>query len=94
MKSKKYSISDGPNPGVIVEIRGDGHLTMAPPSVHPKGGTVQFAAGRAGLPTVVDRDLLERSVMLLAMATTIYEVWPAKSGNRQDLALALAGALT
>ncbi|MCC6912342.1 MAG: bifunctional DNA primase/polymerase [Rhodospirillaceae bacterium] len=93
IKAKKYSFQAGPALGVIVEIRAEKHLTIAPPSLHPKGGTVQFAPGKAGLPPLIQRDVLERKVMLLAIATAIYEVWPEKAGYRQDLALALAGAL-
>lgn len=78
----------------FVEILAQDHLVRVPPSIHPKDGElVRFENDAAGLPALVDPDVLIRQAVLLAIATFVARMWPKKSGNRNLLALALAGAL-
>lgn len=93
LKSLKYqAIIDG-NPVVLLELRGEGLLTVFPPSVHPSGENVRFENGKAGLPSAVELSNLRQRTDWLAAATLLAHVWPKSKGTRQDLALALAGGL-
>lgn len=76
---------------MLVELRGTGTQTMAPPSVHPDTGqTLQWYA--KGKPLQIGHEALLRTVQILAAACIIARHWPPL-GARNHAALALAGAL-
>lgn len=83
--------------GMLVEFRAGpaAHQTMVPPSIHPSGCAVGWAAGRYpkrdDVP-VVDAAALRRRVAYLAAAALLVRYWPAK-GSRRAAALALVGGL-
>ena len=90
-KTPYHIAADGVSP-MLLEIGSDKSLTVFPPSVH-SGENIRFESGKSGLPTEVDYEELRRAATLLACAALIREIWPAASGCRQELALALAGGL-
>jgi hypothetical protein len=85
--AEKFKDLDGES---LVELRGSGSQTMAPPSVHPSGETLTWHEFTA--PAEAALDDLRRAVRELAGAALIARHWPA-AGGRQDAALALAGGL-
>jgi len=74
----------------LVELRQDGHQTLAPPSVHPCGEIVQWDS--YGDPAIADAATLSRAVARIGAAALLARYWPAV-GQRHDAALALAGML-
>jgi hypothetical protein len=92
VETVKYAVPISGKEQVIVEIRGENHATVSPPSFH-SGERVRFEPEKAGLPTLVDQPELRRRVKLLAVASVIAQFWPKGEGYRQDLALAYAGGL-
>jgi hypothetical protein len=77
---------------VVMELRGDGLQTMAPPSVHPNGETVLWHDDPRGTPEV-DAEFLERRAGVTASLAVIYAKYPSLPGNRDNICLALTGAL-
>lgn len=75
---------------MIAEIRGSGHYTMFPPSVHPSG--VRIAWKRGGAPPLLAVPEVEAIVARVAVLAVIVRKWPRVAGNRDELALALTGA--
>src|SRR5262249_58428460 len=75
---------------VLVELRGTGGQTMAPPSVHPSGERLEWREFTE--PSRVELAELRRAAGAVAAAALLARRWPRK-GRRQDAALALAGAL-
>jgi P4 family phage/plasmid primase-like protien len=78
----------------LVEIRGDRHQSMVPPSVHPETGETVFWSSSDGLPhkpAVLSQDELLRGVRRLAVATLLARYWKEKSRN--NLAFHLTGWL-
>jgi putative DNA primase/helicase len=71
----------------ILEIRGDGHQTVFPGSVHPTGEAICWDA--EGEPAPVLGDQLAIQARALAAACILAAHWP--KGTRQDAAMALAG---
>jgi len=77
---------------MLVEIRGNGCQTNAPPTIHPSGEQVEWSAD--GAAAQVGWDDLQFATTLLAIASLIALEWPnPTSHTRNDLALALAGGL-
>ena len=76
--------------GSIVEVRGDGHQTVVPPSLHPSGDLLAWV--REGEPATVSLATLKRAVERLAAAVVLARAWPGE-GSRHSAALALEGAL-
>ncbi len=76
-----YVVADGtstrkwhaPDKAMVVELRGDGCQTVFPPSTHPNGELIEWAADSE--PATVDRDTLEKAVDALARAV-IAEIQP------------------
>ena len=62
-----------------------------PPSIHPGGELIEWH--RDGEPSEIKRECLVSAVRQLAAAAILARHWPKQSGNRQDVALALAGSL-
>ncbi|MBK8170734.1 MAG: bifunctional DNA primase/polymerase [Sandaracinaceae bacterium] len=83
-----------PNQKMLVEVRANGHQTVIPFSTHPSGDKIEWSDGSKFLPalTTIDATDLNRRVGRLAAAALLGTHWPEK-GGRQDLALAVAGAL-
>jgi hypothetical protein len=74
----------------IVEIRGKSGLqTIFPGSTHESGEPIAWH--KKGEPSKVERKQLRRAVALLASAVLFCKFW--RSGIRQDLTLALSGAM-
>jgi Bifunctional DNA primase/polymerase, N-terminal/Protein of unknown function (DUF3987) len=73
----------------IVELRGAGGQTVAPPSIHPEGERLTWE--KDGEPAVVPLAALRASVSRLAAACLIARRYPEK--NRHDFTNALAGFL-
>jgi hypothetical protein len=73
---------------MLLEIRGTGHQTVGPGSIHESGEPIVFEQFVA--PAVVDAVELERACRRLAAATLITRHWP-KQGSRHEVALALSG---
>ena len=83
----------GGDRAAIVELRrggGKGAQTIFPPSIHPSGEAIAWAADEA--PSVITADDLERRVRLVAVAAIIARCWPAE-GARHERALRLGGFL-
>lgn len=77
---------------MVLELRGDGLQTMVPPSVHPSGELVRWHDDPATVP-VVDPNDLERRAGQVAFLAVIVNKYPRAAGNRDNVCLALTGAL-
>jgi putative DNA primase/helicase len=74
--------------GSLLEIRGDGHQTIFPGSVHESGEAIRFDEDGEAAP--VDWSTLKRAASELAAGVLIARHW--KNGSRHALSLAIAGA--
>jgi putative DNA primase/helicase len=75
----------------LLEIRGDGHQTIAPPSVHPSGERYAWSKADPSEAVEVELEELLRSCRELATAGLVARHLPAR--GRHDLGMALAGFL-
>jgi hypothetical protein len=76
----------------LLELRGEGHQTVVPPSRHPAGGCYAWAC--YGEPAQVDIAMLVQRVKELAVVALLARHWPgADSRSRHSAFLPLAGAL-
>lgn len=75
----------------IVELRGNGHLTVFPGSIHPSGEVIQFDGGSVGDPGAVEWPDLEKAVCKIAIATLLFKKWVR--GSRHPISLHAAGFL-
>lgn len=75
---------------MVVEIRGSGHYTMFPPSIHPTGVRIEWK--RPGAPPVLALAEVEAIIARVAVLAVFVRKWPRLAGNRDELALALTGA--
>ena len=75
---------------IIVEIRGNGHLTMFPPSQHPSDGYLHYVGN--GNPSEVAIDDLRDSVSIMAAGVITALAWPSQ-GSRHSCAMALGAVL-
>lgn len=82
----------GSNSGkeMLLELRGTGGQTMAPPSMHPDDELVEWESDVA--PAMLNFDQLEAAVQKCAAAAALARHWP-NPGGRHGAALALAGSL-
>ncbi len=76
----------------LLELRGSGHWSVWPPSVHPTGLPIVWRSLDDRGPARVRLAELERVVGRLAAAALLARHWPVP-GRRDDAALALTGAL-
>ncbi|HAG10102.1 MAG TPA: hypothetical protein DCK76_01610 [Desulfotomaculum sp.] len=76
--------------GMILETRSTGCQTVFPPSTHPSGELISWHD--AGEPAQVEAVELKTSACRLAAAALLARHWSAE-GSRQNVALALSGAL-
>lgn len=87
---KKYTDPTPKGYGNLIELRGDGHQTMLPGSIHPDTGeTIEWEILKN--PTSVEIDRLVESHNELAAATLLALYWPTSS--RHFAALHLSGGL-
>ena len=77
------------NGRTLVECRGNGGQTAAPPSLHLSGELIEFS--EMGCPGTADFNDLLLKCKLMATAIEISPHW--QGGGRHELSLALAGAL-
>lgn len=77
---------------VVLELRGSGLQTMVPPSVHPNGETVRWHDDPRGLPDLEPDDMLLRAGVTAVLAVVLSK-YPRVAGNRDNICLALTGAL-
>lgn len=86
---------NSPKGEMLIEYRSTGAQTIIPPSTHPCGEEYRWEGqpwgGDSG-PAVVNGEMLQARVHLLAMAVLLAKAWPS-SGSRHDAYLALAGGL-
>lgn len=73
----------------VLEVRANGY-TMAPPSIHPNGEAIGWENDRT--PPRWDAGLVKSTAGLLAFLSVVLRFYPAE-GSRDDLCMALAGAL-
>ena len=86
---RKYGDLDG---STLLELRGTGHWSIWPPSIHPSGAPIEWeSTDEDGPPRLLLADLV-RAGQRLAAAVLIARHWPGK-GNRNEASMALAGGL-
>ncbi len=93
LKTKKFQVKLGGETSMLLELRGEKHLTRFPPSVHESGQVIRFEPDKAAMPGFIGNDDLIRSASQLAVAALWVHVWPKTNGIRQDVAMALAGGM-
>lgn len=76
----------------VLALRGNRHLTMVPPSIHPSGERLQWEFGLDEVPKV-DSDQLIRDAGLTAFLAVVGRVYPQMPRDRDDVCMALAAAL-
>jgi P4 family phage/plasmid primase-like protien len=87
---RRVQFSD-PDGTLLLEIRGEGHQTMAPASVHPDGEQLDWSVfEQAGQTTVAE---LEKRAGWLAAAAMLGRHWPEWDHRRHFVALHLSGGL-
>ena len=86
-KTKQFKDVDGSS---LVELRSTGGQTVIPPSVHPSGEQLTWSYRDS--PAEVPYPILLRHTQRLAAATLLVRHYP-QQGSRQELAMALSGAL-
>lgn len=77
---------------MLLEIRGNGHQTMFPPSTHPSGERVAWSSEPATAPRV-DADELKHKCGLIAFLTTVVAFYPQAAGQRDEICMVLTGIL-
>lgn len=77
---------------MILEVRGNKHQTMVPPSVHPGGETVAWHDDPQAAPELEAGDLLTRAG-LAASLSVVAMYYPRVAGDRDEIAMMLAGVL-
>lgn len=89
---QRRGIWKDPDGAMLIELRGDGHYTMFPPSVHPSGEPVAVQSSAIQLPEMkwADAHLRCGIAALLALLGRCY---PKQSGCRDELAMAMARVL-
>ncbi len=83
----KHKGTDGKS---LVELRGNGHQTMVPPSTHPDGGSLTWI--EYADPAKVSLVEIQLAVARLAAVSVVARHWPGE-GSRHECALALGSAL-
>jgi hypothetical protein len=87
--SPAYRRFEDVNGSCILEVRGNGHQTVVPPSLHPSGERLSW--DRDGDASPQRASDVERAAESLAAASLLARHWP--KGTRNETALALSGAL-
>lgn len=76
----------------ILELRGNRHQVMVPPSMHPSGERLEWELEFDEVPEI-DGDQLIRDAGLTAFLAVVARVYPKTPSHRSDVCLALAGTL-
>jgi putative DNA primase/helicase len=76
---------------LLMEVRGEGHQTMLPPSLHPSGELVGWSSGSE--PASVDLEAFMRSCGRTAAAGFFARHWPEWASSHHFIVLHLAGGL-
>jgi hypothetical protein len=82
----------GANRNMLLEVRGPGHQTMFPPSVHPSGELVQWHADATSVPKVEADELLRLSG-ITAFLSAVAMAYPKVAGQRDEVCMMIAGVL-
>jgi hypothetical protein len=82
----------GADRAMMLEVRGNGHQTMFPPSTHPSGEVVGWHDNPHDIPTI-DGGELARRCGLLAALSAIAMHYPKVAGERDEICLILTGVL-
>jgi hypothetical protein len=82
----------GADRAMLLEVRGNGHQTMFPPSTHPSGEVVGWHDDPHEIPTI-DGGELARRCGLLAALSAIAMHYPKVAGERDEICLILTGVL-
>lgn len=77
---------------MVLEIRGAGHQTMFPPSIHPTGELVRWHDDPVAMEPV-EGESLRRICSFIAFMSVILNRYPKVSGNRDEICMALTGTL-
>jgi len=77
--------------GTIIEVRGTGQQTVVPPSIHETGE--QIAWEKEGQPPEMKWDDAVRISRLIAFLSIVLRKYPRGQSNRDEICMALAGAL-
>jgi putative DNA primase/helicase len=77
--------------GMILELRGNGAVTVFPGSVHPTGEEVVFDNPEALTPGNSTWKELRKAAVKIALATVLFKSW--SGSTRHDLTLAISGYL-
>ena len=76
---------------MLIELRGGGGQTMAPPSIHPDGEPLEWTSKEIK-PAEIPYEKVLRGVQKTAAGALLVRYYP-REGSRHQTALALAGAL-
>jgi putative DNA primase/helicase len=76
---------------IIIEIRGEGHQTVLPGSVHQTGEKIEFAPNKDKAPSLSSWGTLRHAATKIAIARELRANW--KSSKRHDLSLVAAAFL-
>lgn len=82
----------GADRAMLLEVRGNGHQTMFPPSTHPSGEVVGWHDDPRNIPEI-DGGELARRCGLLAALSAISMHYPKVAGERDEICLILTGVL-
>lgn len=77
---------------MLLEVRGDGHQTMVPPSVHPSGEQVLWDNDFTTAPELEPEEILLAGGTI-AFLSVIAMAYPKVAGQRDEICLILAGVL-
>lgn len=88
----EWAKQKGINRSMLLEIRGDGHQTMFPPSVHPSGEVVSWESGFDAIPTLPPDELIKHCG-LLALLAVVAMAYPDGAGQRDEICMILCGVL-
>src|SRR5262249_34833819 len=75
----------------IVEVRGNGHCTVFPGSVHESGEAIEFHSRYDYDPSQSTWSALKKAASNIAIATVLFKAWI--SGPRHEMALCIAAKL-
>ncbi len=77
---------------MVLEVRGNGHQTMFPPSTHPTGEVVRWESDTDEVPSYPADELIRRAGICAFLAVVV-RFYPRVQGDRDNICMALTGAL-
>ncbi|WP_299828315.1 bifunctional DNA primase/polymerase [uncultured Roseobacter sp.] len=84
--------SIGADRAMLLEVRGNGHQTMFPPSLHPSGEVVTWHDDPSNIPEIDGGELARRCGLLAFLSATAMH-YPRVAGERDEVALMISGVL-